>query len=83
VSLGDDLPQLGLRRVRVDGSQREPTALAGEHPVELLALVEGQDVEHPDRALLVVDRVAVDDDVVLVERVPGLLAAVDVAEHVP
>src|SRR6056297_2858864 len=83
VGLVDDLPELGLGGVGLDGRQRQPSALAGEDAVVLLALGEGHDVEHTDGPFLVGDRLPVDQDVVLVERVARFLAVVGVAQHVP
>src|SRR6056297_948130 len=83
VGLVDDLPELGLGGVGLDGRQRQAAALAGEDAVVLLALGEGEDVEHPDGPFLVGDRLPVDEDVVLVERVARFLAVVGVAQHVP
>src|SRR6056297_904040 len=78
-----DLPEPAARGLLVDGGQRKPTALVGEDAEELPALGERQDVEHPDRTLLVRDRVPVDEDRVVVQRVARLLRRVDVTEHVP
>ncbi len=83
VAFLDNLAEFAPRRVRIDGGQCQPATLVGEHAVVLLALPEGKDVEHPDGPFLVVDGRAVDDDVVLVQRVAGFLPVVDVAEHVP